>query len=200
MTPRSILFVCEGNICRSPYAVAAFAERWRTLPGARPAHVSSAGTKAPAGAAAHERLSDLVRTAGARDGLTAHRARPIETAALRGQHLVLTMERRQRGDVLDLAPAVLRRTFTLLELDRLAGPLLDSWDGDTVRAGDTVHELLARQRAVTGNPGGGVDDLADPVRGAAAEFRAMADRIDSAIDSLVALLVRFDDATRGGAL
>jgi protein-tyrosine phosphatase len=194
VTARRILFVCEGNICRSPYAAAAFAERWETLAGARPTVVSSSGTRAVAGAAAHELLGAHLRTPSSLDG---HIARQLTASIVREQDLVLTMERTQRGAVLDLVPSALRRTFTLLEVQRLAAPVLDAWNADTVRAGDTLHELLGRQRASGSGSTSADDDVADPVLGGPTEFAVMASCIDRAVDELVALLVRFDSSMAG---
>ncbi|WP_420369710.1 low molecular weight phosphatase family protein [Curtobacterium sp. L1-20] len=194
MTARRILFVCEGNICRSPYAAAAFSERWETLAGARPTVVSSAGTRAVVGAPAHELLAGHLQEPSLLD---AHVARQLTAAIVRGQDLVLTMERAQRGAVLDLVPAALRRTFTLPEVQRLAEPVLDGWNADTLRGADSLHELLGRQRASGAGSTSADDDVADPVLGGAAEFAAMTARIDRAVDELVALLIRFDSSMAG---
>lgn len=194
MTERRILFVCEGNVCRSPYAVAAFTERWSTLAGARPTIVSSAGTRAVVDAGAHDLLRPHVRD---HDALDRHRARQITAPIVREQDLVLTMSRAQRGVVLDLVPAALRRTFSLGEVQRLAEPLLDGWQTDTLRQGDTLHELLGRQRAAIGGASSAGDDVADPVLDGPAAFAGMATRVDRAVDELVALLVRFDAVVRG---
>lgn len=195
MSQRRLLFVCEGNVCRSPYAAIAFRERWETLGGVRPTVVTSAGTRAPVGAAAHALLGPLVESEASRTELAEHRARQVDAATVRTQDLVITMERAHRGDVLDLVPAALRRTFTLGEVERLGAPVLDDWTDDTLRQDDTLHELLGRRRAVVGAAPATGDDIDDPVGGDSSEFRAMARRVDTAVDELVALLARFDAAT-----
>lgn len=193
--PRRILFVCEGNICRSPYAAAAFTQRWSAVPVARPALASSAGTRAPAGARAHDQLSALVPDPSALD---AHRARSIDHADLRHQDLVVTMERAHRQAVLERAPQLVRRTFTLGELARIAEPLL-AGGIDAVGPDDQFHDVVARHRLAAPAPTAQGDDVPDPVRGDAAQFRLMAARIDADLDQLVTLLVRFD-AARAGAV
>ncbi|WP_267423480.1 MULTISPECIES: arsenate reductase/protein-tyrosine-phosphatase family protein [unclassified Curtobacterium] len=189
-SPRRILFVCEGNVCRSPYAAMAFQQQWRAVPSARQTVTASAGTRAPSGALAHEQLRTLGLEAAPLD---VHRARSVDDVDLRQQDLVVTMERRHRQAVLERAPQLVRRTFTLGEVARIAEPLL-AGGIDTATAHDEFHDLLARFRLAAPAPSstGPSDDVPDPVRGDGADFRRMATRIDHDLDLLVTLLVRFD--------
>lgn len=182
--PIRVLFVCEGNICRSPYAAVAFEERWRSLTGERPV-VASAGTRAPLGAAAHPELEPYFRDEDSIARLHAHRSRRLETRQIREHSLVITMERGQREQVLDLAPAALRRTFTLLELARLAERVLA--EPAEVHDGDTLTSLTGRHRLALA-AAGGEGDVADPIGGAPSDFARMAHDIDSALASTVELL------------
>ncbi|WNY33457.1 hypothetical protein Q9Q99_15595 [Curtobacterium flaccumfaciens] len=75
--------------------------------------VSSAGTAAEPGAAMFPRSSDAVLRHGADPSGFA--GTPLTARVLDGPALVLTLERQHRAAVLDIAPALLRRTFTLRE-------------------------------------------------------------------------------------
>ena len=179
----TVLFVCEGNVCRSPYAMVAFRERWRAS-GAPVLDVTSAGTRAPIGAGAHELLRPLVPHPVGADELDQHQARRITPALLRGQDLVVTMERSHRADVLDAAPNLLRRTFTLVELERFARAVL----AEGIPSGADLQQLIARHR-LRMSTGSAADDVADPVVGGPEDFRSMVERIDDALSVIVPVLV-----------
>ena len=112
-----ILFVCTGNICRSPTA-----ERLATAYGAHHEipdfRASSAGTRA---VSAHPIHSDAARVLEKLGGVTSDfAARQITPKIASDADLVLTMTKTHRDAVLELAPRQLRRTFTLTEAALLA--------------------------------------------------------------------------------
>ncbi len=84
----SILFVCAGNICRSPIAEALFRETAASRPLLSALEIGSAGTIAVDG---NRATADAVRVARDELGLdiTAHRARNIEGL---DADLILTMD------------------------------------------------------------------------------------------------------------
>lgn len=178
----AILIVCEGNVCRSPYVERVLQARLDTAAPGR-FSVTSAGTAAVDGAPIFPRSAGAARRHGADpDGFA---STPLSAAALTGIDLVLTTERSHRAAVLDLAPALLRRTFTLREFERLVRPLLeqgevapDFWD--------TLPRVVARTRIATAPSTPEDDDLADPVRGDAADHDRMCVLADAAIDAVVA--------------
>lgn len=112
-----ILFVCTGNICRSPMA-----ERLAIAYGARSRFqnltVSSAGTHAMTG---HPIEFYATRTLKQLGGETSDFvARQLTPTIAGNADLILTMTRAHRDHVLKLAPRQLGRTFTLREASRLA--------------------------------------------------------------------------------
>ena len=145
-----LLFVCTGNICRSPTAerlVRAFAAEH----GLSTLTASSAGTHAVSGSAMDPGREAVLRElGGAGTGFVAHQ---LSAADVRPADLVLTMTTRHRTKVLEQNPTALRRTFTLLEAARLlplaAGP-------------GTVVERLGAARAQHGSST--TDDVVDPYR------------------------------------
>lgn len=111
------MFVCTGNICRSPTA-----ERLALEYGARRRigglTASSAGTRALAGYPIHPKAASVLQRLGG-DG-SSFSARQLTARVLTPVDLVLTMTRAHRESVLELAPSKLHRTFTLAEASRLA--------------------------------------------------------------------------------
>ncbi len=90
--PRSILVVCHGNICRSPFAEAAIR---RELNGAA-VRVSSAGFIGPG---RQPPQNALQAAAGRGIDMTDHRSRVLEPAIVQGADLVITMDARQARDI-----------------------------------------------------------------------------------------------------
>jgi len=179
--PFRVLCVCQGNICRSPVAAVLLQEALG--PGVE---VTSAGTRAVVGAPVAPPMEALLVGRGAGSGT--FRARQVRPEHLREADLVLTMTTRQRGKAAALAPAVVRRTFTLAELARLLADV----DPDGLGAMAAAERLRAAvplaeaRRRFVADPQG--DDIADPYgRDEAAYARAFAE-IEDAVGRLSAVL------------
>lgn len=114
MTALRVLFVCEGNVCRSPAAQILLAS---ALPGV--VRASSAGLTARVGEPVAEGTARLLRGRGLDPG--GHHARSLTDAMLAEADLVVTMTRAQRSSVVSRVPSALRRTWTLLDLSGTLG-------------------------------------------------------------------------------
>jgi protein-tyrosine phosphatase len=111
-----VLFVCTGNICRSPTAerlATAYGARLE-LPGFR---ASSAGTRAVVADPVHPDAALVLEKLGGDASNFA--ARQLTARIASDADLVLTMTRAHRDAVLELAPHRLHTTFTLSEASRL---------------------------------------------------------------------------------
>jgi protein-tyrosine phosphatase len=172
-----VLFVCTGNICRSPLAERLLTSRL----GPSGLRISSAGTHAleghPMDAAAAFVLREL---GGDPDG---HVARPVTPALVADADLILTADTRNRGEVLRAEPAALRRTFTLREFARLAG----ATDVGPGRLDERIAEI-ARRRGSAPPPAPGDDDIADPFGAPLPVMRDCGRRISDALDGVVVAL------------
>ena len=168
-----VLFVCIGNICRSPFGERLLAERLQ----GHGFEVASAGVAAMVGSAmSPEAAAQLGEYGGSADGFV---ARQLTPAMLREADLVLTATRDLRARVLAATPAVLRRTFTVLEL----AALLDHVDPAP------PAELVAAAAAARSLVGGAELDIPDPYgRGDEAHARAAA-LTAAAVDRIAAALV-----------
>ncbi len=104
---RGILFICTGNICRSPYAE----RRLRQLLPNAGVRIESAGTGAVVGSDIESETREQLRRLGA--DVTGFRARQVTGQLLEGAGLVLTLTRAHRGQVARLHPPAMRRIFAL---------------------------------------------------------------------------------------
>ena len=120
-----ILFVCTGNLCRSPFAEVLTRHLLIERLGAANASrfsVISAGTHAAVGAGMHP-LTRAELTPWGLDGAAAAAvvARQLDAGTVRAADLVLTADRGHRSLVVDLVPTALPNAFCLREFARLLG-------------------------------------------------------------------------------
>jgi protein-tyrosine phosphatase len=118
MLKTTVLFVCSGNTCRSPMAMALtrklLAEKLGVSEAeleARGIAVLSAGTYAMAGAKATPQAVDAVRDLGA--DLSRHRSKPLTPELIHQADVIYTMGRSHRAAVLALAPGSADKVLTL---------------------------------------------------------------------------------------
>jgi protein-tyrosine phosphatase len=177
--PIRILTVCTGNICRSPVAERLLqAGLDQVTPGAF--RVRSAGTRAMVGEPAQPVSARIIRTyGGTPDGFA---ARQLTPAILRETDLVLTMAARHRGEVLQLDPSLLRRTFTIREFARMLETLeeRERAQGDLPR-GDTP----APAASLPPSPGADLRALWRRLPAQAASVRHLALAADAAANDVV---------------
>jgi protein-tyrosine phosphatase len=181
MSPANILFVCTGNIFRSPMAQAFLGARVRERD--LDITVDSAGTLD----------GDRVVSPGAlevigKDGLdmAGHRSRLLNRKAVRHADLLLGMERDHVREAVLLDPSAWPRSFTLKEFVRRAetvgalpkGQALSDWLA-VVGAGRRREDLLGWSPD---------DDVEDPIGGGPVQFRATGDELRDLVNRLLALI------------
>ncbi|MFD9128982.1 low molecular weight phosphatase family protein [Kitasatospora sp. NPDC059571] len=169
MTVFGVLFVCTGNLYRSPIAERLFAARLG--PAAGGFEVAGAGTHARPGAPLPPAAAGVLAQLGAGTGPFASRRLSADLVA--GADLVLGLAREHREAAVRLHPVALRRCFVLEEFVRLA-------DGPP----DDPREVVARAAARRGRapvPRPAADDVEDPAGLPPERLRACADRIDRAV-------------------
>jgi protein-tyrosine-phosphatase len=162
--PFRVLFVCTGNICRSPVAERLARGYLEAALGPESAafHVASAGTHAVVGSGVHpDSAGVLIALGGDAEGFA---ARQLTDELAAEADLVLTMTREHRHAVLKRVPRGLARTYTLREAADLASLVPAGLDlpGATVpaRCRSLVREMAAARARRTG---GGGDDILDPI-------------------------------------
>ena len=186
-----LLTVCTGNICRSPYAAVLLREG---LEWARPGafEVTSAGTHALVGRPMDEGSAARLQAKGLADD--AFRARLITPRLLAEQAAVLLMATEHREPVLDEAPAVHRRTFTIRELAHAIDDIGERHDWPTLLATAGADDVVSRWRALPGagrrppqprSDGRRDRDVSDPYKRGDRAFDQMVAELDPAVRSIV---------------
>lgn len=161
-----VLYVCTGNICRSPTAerlTAAFARDLNL-----DVTTDSAGTSAVIGHGVQAEAARVLESLGGDPtGFVARRLTPTIAS---GADLVLTMTSRHRDEVLTVAPRNLRRTFTLLEAAEFARRtgVIDASAWVSERAANPVTQL----------------DIMDPIGQSTDVYERVGDAISEALGPL----------------
>ncbi len=170
VTAVHVLFVCTGNICRSPTAerlLSAYARE-----GGLEVTASSAGTHGLTGHAMDQTAAMmLTQLGGEPEGFVARRITPRIAA---DADIVLTMTARHRDAVLTVAPRKLRSTFTLLE----ARSLIEASGATTVAA---VADARTRHSV-------DVLDIEDPYRQSQDVYEKIGQQIADALPPILRLL------------
>lgn len=190
----SILFVCTGNICRSPLAELLLLESINSPD----ITTTSAGTQALVG----HQMPALQQEIATKLGVQApekHRAQQLTLQHVEVADLILTMERQHRSAVVQLAPRVLRRAFTLQELARIAEFVSEEdllFDDDE----HLVDRLKKLVEAAAMNRGIAVpferpenDDVVDPYKRSKQTYLQARDQVATALGKIVAYLNRVAD-------
>jgi protein-tyrosine phosphatase len=174
----SVLFVCTGNICRSPVAEAIARRELARYPGAA-LRVSSAGSHALEGNPAASRMLVAASTRGA--DLQRHFARELTRRRVRAAGLILCMAEEHRPLVLAYDRAAARRTFVLAAFARAAS----QWEWLAKSPAELVD--LAAEHASRTLPG---DDIDDPLGHPPEAYAACAERLDTLVTPVMTALAR----------
>ncbi len=123
---RSVLFLCKGNICRSPLAEVYFASQIRRRN--QSMLVRSAGIETTPGKPAHTFAKEIALQHGI--SLASHSTTPLYYDLIHGSDLVVVMEVAQKDRVVKLYPQAKPKVFVLGQFCRTG-----SWDIDDPYSG-----------------------------------------------------------------
>lgn len=161
---KKIIFVCTGNTCRSPMAMAIFNSFASLEPSEFGYEAMSAGLAAskdaPPSTNAVLSMQDLRSI-----DITKHRAQILSQAEVEEAFLVLTMTRSHKHNILSMFPGAYQKVFTLKEY------AYDMPD-DTCKGGGNGIKALS-------------PDIADPYGGSLWSYKLCAQEIAQAVKKLV---------------
>jgi protein-tyrosine phosphatase len=187
-----LLYVCTGNICRSPFAEILTRHLLveRLGAGAAGFEVSSAGVGAVVGAPMHE-FSRGALAPWSLEGAAAESfvARQLSATMVEEVDLVLGLNARHRSVIIDHQPGALATTFSLREFARLAVDIEPGLLPD--EPVDRAHALVGhvRTRRETSRPvSQELDSVPDPIGGPPAAHRAAAELIGQSVSTIVDVL------------
>lgn len=153
--PLDVVVVCTANVARSPLVERLLRSEFDAL-APFSFTVRSCGTRAVAGRPMADGTRHILRSRGIRsDGFA---SRQLSAETLRTADLVLTAEVRHAEQVVDVSPGLLKKTFTVLELARIAAQ-------NPIEAVD-AREFIRRASAlrfVAADADRATLDLTDPV-------------------------------------
>ena len=176
-TDFQVLFVCTGNICRSPMAEA-FATRERGDHPDAGLGFASAGSHALEGNPATQ--PGVVAAADRGGDLASHRARELSRRRVRDADLILVMAAEHLPYVLAFDRSAADRAFVLGAFARVLPDLAEA-----ARSPEQLVAIAAKQ--VRARPG---DDVEDPIGLSAKAYADCAEQIDELVTPVVAALAK----------
>ena len=110
---KTVCFVCYGNMCRSPMAVALMADIIQKDPGLTQSNIEicSAGTGAMRGRGAHSNAQEVMREQGLT--LDHHVTSPLSKHVVDRADLIVAMDPYVREDMIAWYPESSQKTYTL---------------------------------------------------------------------------------------
>lgn len=192
-SPYRVLFVCTGNVCRSPFMERLARARIDAALGTMRdrIEVTSRGTGALIGSPMTDETAAVLREYGGDPG--EFRSKQLTAADIEVADLVLTAERSHRGQVVTEVPRAAARTATAREFARLLNGITVA---DLVPAGADPAEQLRFAAARAFERRGFVpaaepadDDIPDPYRRPRERYLESAALIEAALTVPLSLLV-----------
>jgi protein-tyrosine phosphatase len=168
--PFTVLFVCTGNVCRSPSAELLFQA---SVGGRGDVVVHSAGTHALVNAGIDGPTATVLTRLGFDP--TRHRGAQFVPPMAREADLILTAAREHRDSIITQVPTAYRRTFTMKEFARLVHSIPT---GTEPRAVITAAHLA---RPTLGPVPAADDDIPDPFRGTVTRAWDVAEQVVASV-------------------
>lgn len=191
----TILTVCTGNICRSPFAEQILKKE---LQGVKQIEINSAGVQAMEGQPMPELMLKIAR----QNDVTnpeSHLGRQLNEAAITSADLVLAMDRGHRKSIVEMNPRATRKVFSVREFARLIDVTTDADlheevkaagnnPADKLRAAIEAARLGRSDLRALENPGD--DDVVDPYGKSDSVYEASAKQLLPAVTTVASYLKR----------
>lgn len=177
-----VLFVCTGNICRSPIAERLLRSRLDGVAGAAEVSLSSAGTMGLTGRPMDASSATALRELGGDSA--GHVAQRLTPALVKEADLILTAESVHRSAIVRAEPMTFRRAFTIREFGRLGATLGAAGATTEQSLRERVSEV-ADQRGWATPAAPGADEIADPYGAPLAAARICAAQLSDAVNAVL---------------
>ncbi|HEY3408405.1 MAG TPA: hypothetical protein VGK53_09565 [Propionicimonas sp.] len=181
-----ILFVCEGNVCRSALAEAVLRASLAPQLGIT---TGSAGTRALEGESADNLTAQVAAAHGI--SLAGHKARQLTPELLAGADMVITATRQIRSAAVQTYPPSVKYSFTLRQLERILRATESRFDSGGLTGAALVASLarsVNQEKSRLVAPQGNDDDIADPRGRSARIHEQVAEQVVSAVRELATAL------------
>lgn len=172
-----MLFVCTGNLCRSPMAERLMLARLRVGADVR---VHSAGTRAAVGRGMDQPSAQVLRELGGDP--EGHVAVQLQPGDVERAGLILTATSEHRSRVVQETPRAMRRAFTVREFARL-GARVEPPESLVAQVA-----AVAAQRGYVDPPEAGADEILDPIGQSAAFVQEVGRQLDDSVAEVVRIL------------
>jgi protein-tyrosine phosphatase len=186
-----VLFVCTGNICRSPYAEILTRHLLVGRLGGRAAaafHVASAGVQAVVGSAMHPMTRAELSAWGLTQAAATEQftARQLRSEMAAEAHLVLGANTRHRSAVIEREPSALATSFSLREFARLAAEVDQAeLPAEPVARAHELVEQVRKRRGISPPSLPESDRIPDPMGGSQQAHHEAVVLIEDAVTTIV---------------
>jgi tRNA threonylcarbamoyl adenosine modification protein (Sua5/YciO/YrdC/YwlC family) len=120
---KRVIFVCTGNICRSPMAEGLLRSKLKQLGKDRLVEITSIGVSAPLGMEASENAVRVMEEEGI--DISGHKSRPLDAPLIKDADLIFVMEPKHKEIILAKVPQLSSKVYILNIKDPIGKPIED---------------------------------------------------------------------------